>query len=172
VREYYRWSGWVATGTSAIIGACLGVFAYASGNLRFAEYLNIMYIPNLGELSVFIGALIGACVGFLWYNAYPAQVFMGDTGSFNAGGSYRCIGHHCAERIADTHFLRRVPGGNIECNNTSELFQIHKEEVRGRKKNILNESASSSLSKIRLPRVQDRNPVLDRNDTLYCVLPL
>jgi len=76
----------LATGTSAIIGACLGVFAYASGNLRFAEYLNIMYIPNLGELSVFIGALIGACVGFLWYNAYPAQVFMGDTGSLMLGG--------------------------------------------------------------------------------------
>lgn len=76
----------LATGTSALIGACLGVFAYASGNLRFAEYLNIMYIPNLGELSVFIGALIGACVGFLWYNAYPAQVFMGDTGSLTLGG--------------------------------------------------------------------------------------
>lgn len=76
----------LATGTSAVIGACLGIFAYASGNLRFAEYLNIMYIPNLGELSVFIGALIGACVGFLWYNSYPAQVFMGDTGSLMLGG--------------------------------------------------------------------------------------
>jgi phospho-N-acetylmuramoyl-pentapeptide-transferase len=74
------------TGISAIIGACLGIFAYASGNLRFAEYLNIMYIPNLGELSIFIGAMIGACVGFLWYNAYPAQVFMGDTGSLMLGG--------------------------------------------------------------------------------------
>lgn len=76
----------LATGTSAIIGACLGIFAYASGNLRFAEYLNIMYIPNLGELSIFIGAMIGACVGFLWYNSYPAQVFMGDTGSLTLGG--------------------------------------------------------------------------------------
>lgn len=76
----------LATGTSALIGACLGVFAYASGNLRFAEYLNIMYIPNLGELSIFIGAMIGACIGFLWYNAYPAQVFMGDTGSLTLGG--------------------------------------------------------------------------------------
>jgi phospho-N-acetylmuramoyl-pentapeptide-transferase len=76
----------LATGTSALIGACLGVFAYASGNLRFAEYLNIMYIPNLGELSVFIGAMIGACTGFLWYNSYPAQVFMGDTGSLTLGG--------------------------------------------------------------------------------------
>jgi len=76
----------LATGTSAIVGTCLGIFAYASGNLRFAEYLNIMYIPNLGELSIFIGALIGACIGFLWYNAYPAQVFMGDTGSLTLGG--------------------------------------------------------------------------------------
>ena len=76
----------LATGTSAIIGACLGIFAYASGNIRFAEYLNIMYIPNLGELSIFIGALIGACLGFLWYNSYPAQVFMGDTGSLMLGG--------------------------------------------------------------------------------------
>jgi phospho-N-acetylmuramoyl-pentapeptide-transferase len=76
----------LATGTTAIVGTCLGIFAYASGNLRFAEYLNIMYIPNLGELSIFIGALIGACIGFLWYNAYPAQVFMGDTGSLTLGG--------------------------------------------------------------------------------------
>ena len=76
----------LATGISAIIGACLGVFAYASGNIRFADYLNIMYIPNLGELSIFIGAMIGACVGFLWYNVYPAQVFMGDTGSLMLGG--------------------------------------------------------------------------------------
>src|SRR5450432_3255885 len=76
----------LATGVSAVIGTCLGVFAYASGNIRFAEYLNIMYIPNLGELSIFIGALIGACAGFLWYNAYPAQVFMGDTGSLTLGG--------------------------------------------------------------------------------------
>ena len=76
----------LATGVSAVIGGCLGIFAYASGNIRFAEYLNIMYIPNLGELSIYIGALIGACVGFLWYNAYPAQVFMGDTGSLTLGG--------------------------------------------------------------------------------------
>jgi phospho-N-acetylmuramoyl-pentapeptide-transferase len=76
----------LATGVSAIIGICLGVFAYTSGNYVFADYLNIMYIPNLGELSIFIGAFVGACVGFLWYNAYPAQVFMGDTGSLALGG--------------------------------------------------------------------------------------
>lgn len=76
----------LATGVSAIIGICLGVFAYVSGNVKFAEYLNIMYIPNLGELSIFIAAFVGACIGFLWYNAYPAQVFMGDTGSLALGG--------------------------------------------------------------------------------------
>ncbi|NTS40233.1 phospho-N-acetylmuramoyl-pentapeptide-transferase [Flavisolibacter sp. BT320] len=76
----------LATGTSAIICATFGVFAYASGSLLIADYLNIMYIPNLGELSIFIGALVGACVGFLWYNSYPAQVFMGDTGSLTLGG--------------------------------------------------------------------------------------
>ncbi len=76
----------LATGVSAIIGVCLGVFAYVSGNIKFAEYLNIMYIPNLGELSIFIAAFVGACIGFLWYNSYPAQVFMGDTGSLALGG--------------------------------------------------------------------------------------
>jgi phospho-N-acetylmuramoyl-pentapeptide-transferase len=76
----------LATGVSAIVGVCLGVFAYISGNYIFAGYLNIMDIPNLGELSIFIGAFVGACVGFLWYNAYPAQVFMGDTGSLALGG--------------------------------------------------------------------------------------
>jgi phospho-N-acetylmuramoyl-pentapeptide-transferase len=76
----------LATGTSAVIGIGLGLFAYVSGNIRFAEYLNIMYIPNLAELSIFIGAFIGACIGFLWYNSYPAQVFMGDTGSLALGG--------------------------------------------------------------------------------------
>jgi phospho-N-acetylmuramoyl-pentapeptide-transferase len=76
----------LATGTSAIIGATLGIFAYVSGNTIFANYLNIMYIPNAGELVIFIGAFVGACVGFLWYNSYPAQVFMGDTGSLALGG--------------------------------------------------------------------------------------
>ncbi len=76
----------LATGVSAIIGICLGIFAYVSGNIRFAEYLNIMYIPNLGELTIFIAAFVGACIGFLWYNSYPAQVFMGDTGSLALGG--------------------------------------------------------------------------------------
>lgn len=76
----------LASGTSALIGVLLGIFAYASGSFFFADYLNIMYIPNLAELSIFIAAMIGACIGFMWYNAYPAQIFMGDTGSLTLGG--------------------------------------------------------------------------------------
>jgi phospho-N-acetylmuramoyl-pentapeptide-transferase len=76
----------LATGSSAIIGATLLVLAYVSGNIIFANYLDIMYIPNAGELVIFCAAFVGACVGFLWYNAYPAQVFMGDTGSLALGG--------------------------------------------------------------------------------------
>ncbi|RZL16283.1 MAG: phospho-N-acetylmuramoyl-pentapeptide-transferase, partial [Pedobacter sp.] len=76
----------LATGTSAIIGITLGLLAYVSGNTVIADYLNIMYIPNSGELMIFAGAFVGACVGFLWYNSYPAQVFMGDTGSLAIGG--------------------------------------------------------------------------------------
>lgn len=76
----------LATGTSAIIGITLAVLAYVSGNTIFADYLNILYIPNSGELVIFAGAFVGACVGFLWYNSFPAQVFMGDTGSLAIGG--------------------------------------------------------------------------------------
>ncbi len=76
----------LATGTSAIIGVLLGIFAYASGNLIFADYLNILYIPGLDEMSIFVAAMIGACIGFLWYNSHPAQIFMGDTGSLTLGG--------------------------------------------------------------------------------------
>ncbi|MEI6555103.1 MAG: phospho-N-acetylmuramoyl-pentapeptide-transferase [Paludibacter sp.] len=76
----------LATGSSAIIGVILGILAYVSGNINYAGYLNIMYLPGTGELLVFAGAFIGATVGFLWYNAFPAQVFMGDTGSLTLGG--------------------------------------------------------------------------------------
>lgn len=76
----------LAAGSTVIIALTLGVLAYLSGNARFSEYLNIMYIPNAGELVIFCAAFVGACVGFLWYNSYPAQVFMGDTGSLMIGG--------------------------------------------------------------------------------------
>ncbi|MDB4754848.1 phospho-N-acetylmuramoyl-pentapeptide-transferase [bacterium] len=76
----------LATGASAIIMLTIGVFVYLSGNVMFSDYLDIMYIPNIGELTVFVAAFIGACIGFLWYNSYPAQIFMGDTGSLAIGG--------------------------------------------------------------------------------------
>lgn len=76
----------LAAGISAIVGVTLGVFAYVSGNTIFSNYLNIMYIPFTGELVIFCAAFVGACVGFLWYNSFPAQVFMGDTGSLSLGG--------------------------------------------------------------------------------------
>jgi phospho-N-acetylmuramoyl-pentapeptide-transferase len=77
----------LATGTSAIIGITLGILAYLSGNMIYSDYLNIMYIPKIGELVIYASAFIGATVGFLWYNSYPAQIFMGDTGSLALGGS-------------------------------------------------------------------------------------
>ncbi len=76
----------LATGTSSIIGLTLGIFAYLSGHMTYAAYLNIMYIPGSEELVVFASAFMGATIGFLWYNAHPAQVFMGDTGSLTLGG--------------------------------------------------------------------------------------
>jgi phospho-N-acetylmuramoyl-pentapeptide-transferase len=76
----------LAAGTSAIIGLTLAIFAYISGRVDFSTYLNIMYIPNLGEVVIFCTAFVGACLGFLWFNAFPAQVFMGDTGSLSLGG--------------------------------------------------------------------------------------
>jgi len=76
----------LATGSSAIMGVTLGILAYLSGNINYAGYLNIMYIPGVGELLIFAGAMVGATIGFLWYNSFPAQVFMGDTGSLMLGG--------------------------------------------------------------------------------------
>ncbi|MDA8896181.1 phospho-N-acetylmuramoyl-pentapeptide-transferase [Bacteroidia bacterium] len=81
----------LATGTTAIVGIGLGLLAYAAGNVKFAEYLNIIHVPESGEVVVFLSAIIGACLGFLWYNGYPAQVFMGDTGSLALGGSLSAV---------------------------------------------------------------------------------
>ena len=75
----------LAAGTSAIIGITLAIFSYLSGNIIFSDYLNILYIPNIGEIVIFCFAFVGACIGFIWYNSYPAQVFMGDTGSLSIG---------------------------------------------------------------------------------------
>jgi phospho-N-acetylmuramoyl-pentapeptide-transferase len=81
----------LAAGTTAIVGIGLGFLAYATGNIKIAKYLNIIYVPNSGEVVIFLAALIGACLGFLWYNGFPAQVFMGDTGSMALGGAIAAV---------------------------------------------------------------------------------
>ncbi len=109
----------LATGTSAIMVLTLGVLAYVSGNIIFSEYLDIMYIPGSGELAVFIGALLGACIGFLWYNAYPAQVFMGDTGSLALGGALGAIA------VAAHHeIVLAIVGGLFVAEALSVIIQV------------------------------------------------
>ena len=81
----------LAAGTTAIVGVGLGILAYAAGNIKVSEYLNIIYVPNSGEVVIFLAAVIGACLGFLWYNGYPAQVLMGDTGSMALGGAVAAV---------------------------------------------------------------------------------
>lgn len=109
----------LATGTSAIICAAFGIFAYASGSLLIADYLNIMYIPNLGELSIFVGALVGACIGFLWYNSFPAQVFMGDTGSLTLGGIIAALAF-----IVHKELLIPIICGVFLVENLSVVMQV------------------------------------------------
>ena len=82
----------LAAGTSAIAGIILGIFAYVSGRTDFSGFLNIMYLPGTGELTIFAASLVGACLGFLWYNTHPASVFMGDTGSLALGGALGALG--------------------------------------------------------------------------------
>ncbi len=112
----------LAAGSSAIIVLTLGIFAWISGNIIFSEYLNIMYIPRVGEMTVFIAAFAGALVGFLWYNTYPAQVFMGDTGSLTIGGDYRCDCYSSTQRIAHPCPLWYLPNRKLIGDTTSSLF--------------------------------------------------
>jgi phospho-N-acetylmuramoyl-pentapeptide-transferase len=109
----------LASGTSALIGVLLGIFAYASGNFFLADYLNIMYIPNLDELSIFIASMIGACIGFLWYNSYPANVFMGDTGSLTLGGIIAALAI-----IVHKELLIPIFCGVFLVENISVLLQV------------------------------------------------
>ena len=139
----------LATGTSALIGVLLGIFAYASGNFIFADYLNIMYIPDLGELSIFIAAMIGACIGFLWYNSYPAQVFMGDTGSLTLGGIIAALAIIVHKELLIPIFCG-VFLVEIECDDAGNLFQIHEEEIWSRKKDFFDEPFASSLPEERI----------------------
>ncbi len=109
----------LATGTSAISGATLGVLAYVSGNVIYADYLNIMYIPHVGELTIFVAAFIGATVGFLWYNSFPAQVFMGDTGSLALGGILAVF-----SVIIRKEILIPLLGGIFLIENLSVMIQV------------------------------------------------
>ncbi|WP_462251130.1 phospho-N-acetylmuramoyl-pentapeptide-transferase [Ekhidna sp.] len=109
----------LAAGTCAIIGLTLAVLAYLSGNAIFADYLNIMFIPNSGELVIFCTAFVGACIGFLWYNAYPAQVFMGDTGSLSLGGIIAVLAF-----VIRKEFLIPVLCGIIVVENLSVIIQV------------------------------------------------
>jgi phospho-N-acetylmuramoyl-pentapeptide-transferase len=109
----------LASGTSAIIGLTLGILAYVSGNVIYANYLNIMYLPNTGELVIFISAFIGAMVGFLWYNTYPAQVFMGDTGSLAIGGIIAVFAI-----LIRKEFLIPILCGIFIAENASVIMQV------------------------------------------------
>lgn len=121
----------LATGTSAIIGATLGILAYVSGNAVFADYLNIMYIPNSGELVVFIAAFVGACIGFMWYNAYPAQVFMGDTGSLALGGIIATFAIAIRKEL-----LIPILCGIFLVENISVILQVYYFKYQKRKRGI------------------------------------
>lgn len=109
----------LAAGTCAIIGLDLAILAYLSGNAIFSEYLNIMFIPNSGELVIFCAAFVGACIGFLWYNAYPAQVFMGDTGSLALGGIISVLA-----LVLRKELLIPILCGIIVVENLSVIIQV------------------------------------------------
>lgn len=109
----------LAAGTCAIIGLTLAVLAYLSGNAIFSDYLNIMFIPHSGELVIFCTAFVGACIGFLWYNAYPAQVFMGDTGSLSLGGIIAVLAF-----VIRKEFLIPILCGILVIENVSVIVQV------------------------------------------------
>ena len=138
----------LATGTSAIIGITLAIFAYLSGNLVFSDYLNIIYIPNSSELVIFISSFVGACIGFLWYNSYPAKVFMGDTGSLALGGIIAVFAITIRKELLIPVFC-----GVFLIENLSVVLQVS--YFKFTRKNMVKEknfsyvSNSSSLSKKR-----------------------
>ena len=109
----------LAAGSSAVIVLALAIFAWVSGNIIFADYLNVMYIPNSGEITIFISAFVGGLVGFLWYNAYPAQVFMGDTGSLTIGGIIAVIALSVRKE-----FLIPILAGIFLAENLSVVIQV------------------------------------------------
>ncbi len=136
----------LATGTSAIIVLTLGIFIYLSGNIMFSDYLNIMYIPNIGELTVFVAAFIGACIGFLWYNAYPAQVFMGDTGSLAIGGIIASLAILVRKELLIPVLCGIFLAENISVMLQVAYFKFTKKEIWRREEDFLDGSIAPSLS--------------------------
>ena len=160
----------LAAGTSAIVGIVIGIFGWLSSSTVNSDYLNIMYLPGSGEVAVFMAAFAGALLGFLWYNCYPAQVFMGDTGSL--ARHHRRGGNAHAQGTAAAYTLRHFPRGVALGADAEGLFQIHKEEIRRRKAHIPYVAVAPSLPERRHPGhhtdscqgnagVQDSRPFLD-----------
>jgi UDP-N-acetylmuramyl pentapeptide phosphotransferase/UDP-N-acetylglucosamine-1-phosphate transferase len=118
----------LAAGTSAIIGLTIAIFAYISGNAIFSQYLNVMFIPNAGELVIFCAAFVGACVGFLWYNAYPAQVFMGDVGALAIGAALGSVAV-----VARQEIVLLVMGGVFVVETVSVMLQVASYKLTGRR---------------------------------------
>ena len=152
----------LASGVSATIVVTLGILAYLSGNVSSADCLNIMYIPSSGELVVYAAAFAGALFGFLWYNCYPAQVFMGDTGSSGHRRDHRRVraadpqGTAAADPVRN--LLRREPVGHF----SGRLVQIYEKTLRRGPARAVDGSAASPLSEKRIFRVEDRRAFLDR----------
>ncbi len=118
----------MCAGNSAIIGVALGILAYVSSHIQLAAYLNIMYIPHVGEVTIFIAAMVGALIGFLWYNAYPAQVFMGDTGSLALGGALAAVAV-----LTKTELLLIFIGGVFVAEALSVIIQVVSFQTTGRR---------------------------------------
>ena len=162
----------LAAGSSAIIVLALGLFAWVSGNSIFSDYLNIMYIPNVGEVVIFVAAFSGALIGFLWFNAYPATVFMGDTGSLTIGAIIAVIA-----LIVRKELLIPLLCGVFLVENLSVILQVgyfkySKKKDGSWKKNIQDVSSPSSFSKNGLSRKQNSYSFLDNRDytsgSFYC----
>jgi UDP-N-acetylmuramyl pentapeptide phosphotransferase/UDP-N-acetylglucosamine-1-phosphate transferase len=135
----------LATGISAIVGTTIGILAYVSGNAIYSNYLSIMYIPNAGEVVIFMAGFIGALIGFLWFNAYPAQVFMGDTGSLAIGGIIGVASLLIRKELADSYFLRNLLCRKFERYYANCILQIHKKKIWNRCKIVQNEPFASPL---------------------------
>ena len=120
-----------------------------SSHVNFAEYLNVMYIPFAEELVIFISAFVGACIGFLWFNSYPAQVFMGDTGSLAIGGILILLQFQLDWRIADSCLVRCISNRKYFCHVTGGIFQISQDENMVLQGEFGIGTIASSLSKIR-----------------------